>query len=117
MKKGICLGCLPRDLSVEDKLKLAKDAGFDGVEIASAATLHDGLALKDKAQAAGLEIPSIMSSAHWRFPLSDPDPDVRRKCVDTVTADLELAAKIDADTVLLVPGVVNDKVCYGRRHK
>lgn len=112
MKKGICLGCLPKELSVEDKMKLAKDAGFDGVEIASPPGRDQALELKAQADAAGLEIPSIMSSAHWRCPLSDPDPAVRQECMDTVTSDVKLAAEIGADTVLLVPGVVNDKVCY-----
>ena len=112
MKKGICLGCLPRELLPEDKMKLARDAGFDGVEIASPASQDQALELKALADKAGIEIPSIMSSAHWTYPLSDPDPEVRQKCMDTVTSDLELAAQIGADTVLLVPGVVNGKVCY-----
>ena len=112
MNKGICLGCLPKDLSVEDKMALAKDAGFDGVEIASPADRAAAARMKVSADAAGLEIPSIMSSAHWRCPLSDPDPKVRQECMDTVCRDLECAADIAADTVLLVPGVVNDKVCY-----
>jgi len=33
MKKGICFGSLPGTLSEADRFKLAKDAGFDGVEI------------------------------------------------------------------------------------
>ena len=112
MKKGICLGCLPKELSPEDKMALAKDAGFDGVEIASPSGRDQALQLKEMADNAGLAIPSIMSSAHWRRPLSDPDAEVRQECMDTVTSDLELAAQIGADTVLLVPGVVNEKVCY-----
>ena len=38
MKKGICLGTLPGD-SVEDRFKLGKDVGFDGIEIGKASAV------------------------------------------------------------------------------
>ena len=40
MKKGICLGCVPGQ-SVEEKMNLAKDAGYDGVEIPTFATIEE----------------------------------------------------------------------------
>ena len=110
MKKGICLGSVPGPL--EDKFELAKDAGFDGVEINTVDTDEESKKLKALADAAGLEIPSIMNSAHWQFPLSSPDADVRKKSVDGMMKSLASASIVGADTVLLVPAVVNEQVCY-----
>jgi hexulose-6-phosphate isomerase len=111
MKKGICLGCVP-GASLEDRFKLAKDAGFSGVEIGTVDTDDESRNLKALADKYGLEIPSIMNSAHWQYPLSSPDPEVRKKSVEGMMKSLKSAAIIGANTVLLVPAVVNQDVCY-----
>lgn len=111
MKKGICLGCIPGK-SLEDRFKLAKDAGFHGVEINTVDTDEESKKLKSIADSVGLEIPSVMNSAHWQFPLSSPDPEVRKKSVEGMMKSLNSATIVGSDTVLLVPGVVNDQVCY-----
>jgi len=111
MKKGICLGCLPGS-TLEAKLRLAKDAGFDGVEPGSMDSDEKVLELKKAADSAGLGIASIMSGKHWSHPLSSPDPAVRKVCNETVRRDLRHARMMGASAVLLVPGVVNDEVTY-----
>ncbi len=111
MKKGICLGSVPGN-SLEEKCKLAKDAGFQGVEIWTVDTDDESKKIKSIADSFGLEIPSIMNSAHWQFPLSSPDPDVRKKSVDGMMKSLRSATIVGANTVLLVPAVVNPQVCY-----
>jgi hexulose-6-phosphate isomerase len=115
MKKGICIGSLPGNL--EEKFKLAKDAGFHGVEINTVDTDGESKKLKSIADSVGLEIPSVMNSAHWQYPLSDPDPEVRKKSVEGMMKSLSSASIVGADTVLLVPGVVNEKVCYEDAYK
>ena len=117
MKKGICLGCIPgkvggKDLSVKDKFKLAADAGFDGIEINGGITDEQAMDSLAAAKAAGIEIHSIMGGPHWQFPMSDPDDAVAQKCVEGIAKSIEQAAKVGATAVLLVPGVVNEKVCY-----
>jgi len=111
MKKGICLGCVPGN-TIEDKCKLAKDAGFQGVEIWTVDTDEESKSIKATADKYGLEIPSIMNSAHWQYPLSSPEPEVRKKSVEGMVKSLKSAAIVGADTVLLVPAVVNPQVCY-----
>lgn len=111
MKKGICIGSIPGKSS-EERFKLAKDAGFDGVEINTVDTDEESRKLKAIADSVGLEIPSIMNSAHWQFPLSSPDPEVRKKSVEGMMKSLASASIVGADTVLLVPAVVNEQVCY-----
>jgi L-ribulose-5-phosphate 3-epimerase len=111
MKKGICLGCVP-GASTEDRFKLAKEAGFQGVEIGTVDTDDESKSLKAFADKYDLEIPSIMNSAHWQYPLSSPDPEVRKKSVEGMMNSLKSAKIVGADTVLLVPAVVNAEVCY-----
>jgi len=111
MKKGICLGSIPGK-DVMEKFQLAKDAGFDGVEIKMCETDEQLEEAKKAAQATGLEIPSIMGGIQWQFPLSSPDPEVRRKGIDGMKRAIEQAAAVGANTVLLVPGVVNEETSY-----
>ena len=113
MKKGICLGSLPGgERSLEERLKLAKDAGFDGVEPGTLASVEQRERLKAAAEATGIEIPSIMNQAHWGSPLSDADPIVREKSLQGMRDSLDTAVALGADTVLLVPAVVNEKTSY-----
>jgi len=112
MKKGCCLGMLPRDLEVEARLALAKKLGFDGVEPGTIKKKSELRALKKAAENTGIEIVDIMNSDHWRYPLSSPrKSDVARslRCMET---SLENAAALGTDCVLLVPAVVNEQVTY-----
>ena len=111
MKKGICLGCVPGD-TLDAKLKLAKDAGFDGVEINAAEDDQTILNSKEAADGHGLEIPSIMGGLHWSHPLSSPDAQTRKLCSEGFKQSLRQARSIGVNTVLLVPAVVTDDVPY-----
>ena len=112
MKKGICQGSLPPDLTWAQRFELAKDAGIDGVELS---TIHDAAepeARKADADAAGIELHSIMDSLHWKCPLSSNDEETRRKGVENVRASIRCASIVGADAVLVVPGVVNEQTTY-----
>lgn len=111
MKKGICIGTLPGGIS-DEGFALAKEAGFEGVELG---TLNDADSRKKAAALAsahGLAIPSIMNSIHWSKPHSDPDPEVRKAGFDGMLASFDTAEATGADTVLLVPAVVTENVTY-----
>ena len=111
MKKGICIGSLPGDLT-EARFKLAKEAGFDGVEIG---TLENDAARQEIKQIAAqcqLEVFSVMNSKHWACPLSDPDDGVRAESRAGMLDSITTASAVGADTVLLVPAVVNDGTSY-----
>ncbi len=45
-------------------------------------------------------------------PLSHPDPLVRKECIDSVSRSLEDVKLLGGDTVLVVPGVVNENSPY-----
>lgn len=109
IKKGIMWGSIATGSTVLEKFQLAKQAGFDGVEPLSHLDREEVL----KARAAtGLAIPSVSGAQHWKYPLSDPDPEVRQKGVEALKVSLEDAKAYGADTVLLVPGRVSETVSY-----
>jgi L-ribulose-5-phosphate 3-epimerase len=111
LKKGLGFGMIKEDLSLADKFKLAKDLGFDGIELNSPTefTMSEILDAKTKS---GIELPSAVNKDHWSKPLSDPDPVVRQQCIDSISQSLREVKEFGGDTVLVVPGVVNEKVSY-----
>ena len=111
MKKGFCLGTLPGD-SVEDRFKLGKDAGFDGIEIGTLENDGDRQNYKMISNQVGIDLFSVMNAKHWSLPLSHPDQEVRTGSAQGVIDSIETAAVIGASTVLLVPAVVNPEISY-----
>lgn len=116
MKKSLKIGMVKEDLSLMDKFKLLKDIGFDGVELDSPHELENKEVLKAR-DATGLELPGVVNSAHWKYPLSDPDPSVRKYCVEAMKTALKDCKAYGGTTVLLVPAVVNEKVSYDDAYK
>lgn len=132
MKKGINIWSFPQG-SVKDSLTLAKDAGFEGVELAIGGegelTLttseSDIKKVKDIADDLGMSLYSLSCGLCWDYRLSDDDPMMRQKAKDMIKKQLETAKILGADTILVVPGVVNAEfampekkvrydVCYDR---
>ena len=112
LKKGVSFYMIKEELPLVDKCKLVRGIGFDGVEFNSPVDFSLDELLHAKEQS-GIEIPSLVNKDHWSKPLSDPDPEVRQFTIDSVAKSLEDAKALGADTVLVVPGVVNEKVPYG----
>ncbi len=110
-KKSLKYGMIKVEGSVEDKFALVKSLGFDGVELDSPSDLDlkEVLMARDKV---GIQIPGLVNSLHWSSPLSDPNPDVRKKCVDSMLSAFDECKELGGTTVLLVPGVVNKEVSY-----
>ena len=114
MKKGINIWSFPAG-AVRESLALAKDAGFEGVELALGAegelTMTSSeaeiLEVKKMADDLGLSLYSLSSGLCWDYRLSDDDPAMRQKAKDMIKKQLETAKILGADTALVIPGVVN----------
>jgi L-ribulose-5-phosphate 3-epimerase len=111
LKKAVKLGMIGIKGSVKDKFELVKKLGFQGVEVDSPSNLNKEEAKKAQEET-GIKIHGVIDSVHWNQPLSSPDEKVRAKGLDALKVALEDAAFLGADTVLLVPGVVNKEVTY-----
>jgi L-ribulose-5-phosphate 3-epimerase len=112
MKKAVQIYMLPAKLSYADRFKLARDVGFEGVE---AQTIEDPKVaeeIKKASEDAQVPIHSVMNMAHWKYPLSSDDPAAVKRSLDGMQTSLHNARLWGAETVLLVPGVVNAETRY-----
>lgn len=106
IKKALKYGMIGAGSTVLEKFQLAKDVGFDGVEMDSPNGLDNAEVIEAKA-ATGIEIPGVVDSAHWRDTLGSPDEAVRARGVAALETALRDCKAYGGTTVLLVPGVVN----------
>jgi len=111
IRKGVYVSMLPKG-SWEERFRLARAVGFEDVELATTPDMKEAEAVKKAAQATGVRIHSVMNQAHWKFPLSSPDPAVVAQSIQGMETSLQNAKFWGADTVLLVPAVVNKEVGY-----
>lgn len=112
VEKGLVIGMMGRHGSYHYRFQMARDAGFECVE---ANTVSDPKVVEEIAKAAqvtGLRIHGVMNQAHWRYPLSSADPEEVRISMEGMRTSLRNAKDWGADTVLLVPAVVNPEVTY-----
>lgn len=115
LRKGMVygmLGTLLKNMPVRDAFKTAQDCGFDGVEAYTTTDPKQVEALKEASEKTGFKIHSIMNQAHWQFPLSSDDDAAVQKSLDGMRASLQNAHDLGAETVLLVPAVVNERTRY-----
>jgi L-ribulose-5-phosphate 3-epimerase len=112
-RKAVLISMLDKELPYAARFRAARDAGFDAIEMQTIAREDEAAEVRDAARAAGLRIHSVMNMDHWRFPLSSSDRDVVNRSVAGMETSLRNAARWGADTVLLVPAVVDATTSYG----
>lgn len=116
LRKAVKYGMIGEGKTVQAKFELVKKLGFEGVEIDSPSGLN-----LDEANAAqkatGIKIHGVIDSVHWNssHTLSHPDEAVRAKGLAALKGAIADAAKVGADTVLLVPGVVRQETFKGEK--
>ena len=109
LKKAVKYSMVAGTASPLEKFELLKRLGFQGVEIDSPNSL-DLPALVAAKEKTGILIHGVIDSAHWTDTLSSPDEAVRAKGLAALRVAIGDAKTVGADTVLLVPGVVNTEV-------
>ena len=96
-------------------MQLAKDAGFDGIELTLDAagdltmdtTDEQVLALKQTAERIGIALPSVASSLYWAYSFTSDDAAEREQAHNVAVRQLHIAKLLGADTILVVPGSVS----------
>jgi L-ribulose-5-phosphate 3-epimerase len=125
MKKGINFWSFQNDVSVIDAMSIAKAAGFEGIEFCLAvdgeislqSTEDEIKAVRRQAAEMNLEVASLASWLPWEYSLTSNMKDHRLKANDIVKKQIETAALLGTDTILLVPGyvgvdfVTNSEIC------
>lgn len=103
---------LPQQMSIVDRFQLARDVGFEQIECGTTDDPKDAEEILAASKKAGVRIHSVMNRDHWRYPLTARDPEVVAKSVQGLKTSFRNASLWGADTVLLVPGVVNAETTY-----
>jgi hexulose-6-phosphate isomerase len=112
IKKAVQIEMLPKEMSYADRFKLAGDVGFEGVEGQTAEDPKVAEEIKKASEDAKVPIHSVMNMAHWDHPLSSSDPEIVKTSLEKMKISLHNAKLWGAETVLLVPGVVNADTTY-----
>jgi len=103
---------LPKEVAYAERFAIARGAGFDAVEMQTTSRAEEVAEIREASSKTGLRVHSVMNADHWRFPLSAADRDVVNRSVAGMETSLRNAAAWGADTVLLVPAVVDGSTAY-----
>jgi hexulose-6-phosphate isomerase len=114
IRKGINIWSFDQNLSIGDCMRLAKTAGFEGIELALSAGGPLGLktpddeivALRRQAERIGIEINSLATGLYWQYSLTSNRPEIREQAMAIVRRQLEVGKLLGVDCVLVVPGTV-----------
>lgn len=114
MKKGISIWAFPNQ-EPRDCFRMAKRFGYDGIELSfdesgpispqSAET--DLMEIRKAAESHGLSLYSLASGLYWSTSLTAEDPAERERAEQLVRKQLDAAAALGCDTILILPGMVS----------
>jgi len=117
MKKSINLWAFPYPdkMSLKECLQLAKDAGFDGIELnydlESDLSPNSGTqefhAIRRMAEEIGIEISGLCSFLFWPYPLTSNDPNERARGMELAGKMTQAAYDLGTENLLVVPGAVH----------
>lgn len=114
MKKAISTWSFPGEWSLARKLTLAKEAGFSGFEIdltedgpvGMTTSSSDLLTIRRQVEAAGLQLSGLATGLYWGANAASADPAIRARAASILRRQVECAAALGIDAVLVVPGSV-----------
>src|ERR1700676_2737812 len=110
--KAVLFSMLPAELSILDRFQLARDTGFEQTECGTTDDERQAAEILAASKKTGIRIHSVMNRDHWKYPLSSRDPDVVAKSMEGLKTSFRNASMWGADTVLVVPAVVNPETSY-----
>ena len=113
MKKGISIWSFA-ETDLRKCMELAKDAGFDGLELAldehglvsMDSTKEDIEKVKKMAEEVGIELYSLASGLYWTYNYTSANEENVKKAKEITKKQLEVASWLGCDTILVVPGAV-----------
>ena len=105
----------PDRMNLERCLRLAKDAGFDGIELNY--DLDNDLSpkhgtrhyerIRKLADKIGIQISGVCSFLFWPYPLTSNDPAEREKGMELAAKMTQCAHDLGTENLLVVPGAVH----------
>jgi hexulose-6-phosphate isomerase len=117
MKKSINLWAFPypQKMSLNQCLKLARDAGFDGIELnydlesdlSPKSGTPDFERIRKTADHIGIAISGLCSFLFWPYPLTSNDEAKRRRGMELAGKMAQAAHDLGTENLLVVPGAVH----------
>ena len=117
MKKSINLWAFPYPdkMNLRECLQLAKDAGFDGIELnydlesdlSPKSGPKDFQAIRKMSDEIGIAISGLCSFLFWPYPLTSNNPTERKRGMELAGLMTEAAHHLGTDNLLVVPGAVH----------
>jgi L-ribulose-5-phosphate 3-epimerase len=117
MKKSINLWAFPypQRLTLAQCLQLAKDAGFDGIELnydlesdlSPRSSTREFEEIRKTAEKIGIAISGLCSFLFWPYPLTSNDETKRRRGLELAGRMAQAAHDLGTDNLLVVPGAVH----------
>jgi hexulose-6-phosphate isomerase len=106
----------PEGMPTLRRLDLARDAGYDGVEVNlepwQEYSLDTGerelVQLRREIEARGLRVSTVYDREQWHFPMSSADPAMRERCQAIVEGLAQAAVTLAAGAVLVMPGATDN---------
>ena len=114
IKKGINFWSFQEGDSIETCMRLAKKAGFEGIELVlskdGALSLNSSdqeiLDIKHLAEEIGITICSLATGLYWEYSLTANSPEIRQQAKAVVRRQIDVAALLGVDCILVCPGTV-----------
>ncbi|WP_029192639.1 sugar phosphate isomerase/epimerase family protein [Paenibacillus harenae] len=114
MKKGINIWSFREGTPIADCIKLAKKAGFDGIELGLneegelgiGSTERELRGIAARLEEAELGIAGLATGLYWSYPMTSDNASTREKAIDICKKQLEFASILGVDTILVIPGAV-----------
>jgi hexulose-6-phosphate isomerase len=117
MKKSINLWAFPypERMTLKECLQLAKDAGFDGIELnydldndlSPKAGAKELAAIRRTAEQIGIAVSGVCSFLFWPFAFTSNDAAQRQRGLELARLMLQAAHELGTDNLLVVPGAVH----------
>lgn len=102
ISKTLKIGMVKEGKTLTEKFALAKEAGFDGIELSAPGfSVAEVLAAKSET---GFVVDGSVCAGHWEVRHSDPDASVRAEALKTLLAALQSTHDVGGHSVLLVVG-------------
>jgi len=116
LKKSINLWAFPypQRMTLEECLRLAKEAGFDGIELnydlesdlSPKSGTAEFTAIRKTAERIGLAVSGLCSFLFWPYPLTSNDPEKRARGLELAGKMAQAAHDLGTENLLVVPGAV-----------
>jgi L-ribulose-5-phosphate 3-epimerase len=116
IRKSLKHGMIKGAKSIAEKFALAKQARFAGIEFDGPVPPGDLAQIKEASMTTGLPVPGLVAGAAGRM-LALDDESERKTGIERFSQALHDAKALGGNTVLLYPGIVNEKYRYDIVHE